>query len=320
MGSELKPCPFCGGGAYAPDERDDERGLFSVFCATCAASAASQETRADAIAAWNARPLPVPDADLEKRAREVLAETYEAIGREADIAYAIGCRTKAQQIRSGVATEHANIRAMLAFRAESQPFDAHALANHEDFGGTSEAGFSGYYETDPGDPVIPPSMKPWHGRSWGPPKDHDYGPVMRRDGKITPSPITGNQWLHVASHAAADIIAYTPKAPAPAVEGEWVIVPRHATHNMLAAAHDGPLMAADYTMEPKGTAWLQEMWAAFLSAVPGLDGRGEIVERLEEVRDLLLERIHGNPARSASHNARVKLDTLIATLKSGEAQ
>jgi hypothetical protein len=37
----------------------------------------------------------------------------------------------------------------------AHPFDAHALANHQDFGGTSEAGFSGYYETDPDAPVIP---------------------------------------------------------------------------------------------------------------------------------------------------------------------
>jgi hypothetical protein len=35
---------------------------------------------------------------------------------------------------------------------------------------------------------------------------------------------------------------------------------------------------------------------------------------LEEVRDLLSERIYGNPARSPAHNARVKLDTIIAAL------
>lgn len=58
---------------------------------------------------------------------------------------------------------------------------------------------------------IPHDMKPWNG-NYGPPRDHAYGPVMRRDGQIVPSPITGNQWLHVVTHADADIIAYTPAA------------------------------------------------------------------------------------------------------------
>ena len=36
------------------------------------------------------------------------------------------------------------------------------------------------------------------------------------------------------------------------------------------------------------------------------------VSALEEVRDLLLERIHGNPARSAGHNARLAVEAILA--------
>ena len=42
-----------------------------------------------------------------------------------------------------------------------------------------------------------------------------------------------------------------------------------------------------------------------------------IVAGLNEVRDLMLERIQGSPARSAAHNARVRLETIIREL-SGE--
>jgi hypothetical protein len=40
----------------------------------------------------------------------------------------------------------------------------------------------------------------------------------------------------------------------------------------------------------------------------------EAVDMAEQVRDLLLERIQGSPARSAAHNARVRADSLIALL------
>lgn len=35
------------------------------------------------------------------------------------------------------------------------------------------------------------------------------------------------------------------------------------------------------------------------------------VELLEEIRDLLTERVHGNPARSPGHNARLLVERLI---------
>lgn len=39
---------------------------------------------------------------------------------------------------------------------------------------------------------------------------------------------------------------------------------------------------------------------------------GPMYAALVEARDLLLERIHGNPARSAAHNARVRIEAAIA--------
>jgi hypothetical protein len=201
-------------------------------------------------------------------------------------------RQLAQSYRAGH-SHGAWVQAFARFERDflAQPFDAHALANHKDFGGTSEAGFSGYYETDRNAPVIPAGMVPYgpeHPDYPNEPKDWDRNePVMLSGGFCfrqadQHDPI---YWPHDHDDIDSDVVAYTPLAPAPVVEGEWVIVPRHATHDMLAAAHDGPLMAADYTMEPKGTAWLQEMWAAFLSAVPGLDGRGEEWQPIETAPD-----------------------------------
>ena len=42
----------------------------------------------------------------------------------------------------------------------------------------------------------------------------------------------------------------------------------------------------------------------------------EALQMAQEVRDLLLERIQGSPARSAAHNARVRADSLIMLLSS----
>lgn len=43
-----------------------------------------------------------------------------------------------------------------------------------------------------------------------------------------------------------------------------------------------------------------------------------ILVRLEEARDLLAERIVGNPARSSGHNARVLIEELIGQMKAEE--
>lgn len=55
MADELKPCPFCG---EAPQERDADWGgtLFGCYNVACAAQPnVIQDTRKEAIAAWNQR-------------------------------------------------------------------------------------------------------------------------------------------------------------------------------------------------------------------------------------------------------------------------
>ena len=60
MSDKLKPCPFCGGHAII-DGCDDT--LWSVICKKCAASIDYNETKQDAIEAWNRRiePMFTPD-------------------------------------------------------------------------------------------------------------------------------------------------------------------------------------------------------------------------------------------------------------------
>lgn len=51
-GTELKPCPFCGGEArhYAPEPPDHH-----IECRNCCADMGGYETEAEAIKAWNTR-------------------------------------------------------------------------------------------------------------------------------------------------------------------------------------------------------------------------------------------------------------------------
>ena len=55
MSDKLKPCPFCGGKAII-DGCDDT--LWSVICKKCAASIDYNETKQEAIEAWNRRVQP----------------------------------------------------------------------------------------------------------------------------------------------------------------------------------------------------------------------------------------------------------------------
>ena len=55
MTEELKPCPFCGGGAVK--HYDKEAGV-DVYCQSCEAGINWRDTRSDAITAWNARATP----------------------------------------------------------------------------------------------------------------------------------------------------------------------------------------------------------------------------------------------------------------------
>ena len=55
MSDKLKPCPFCGGEAII-EGCDDT--LWSVICKKCAASIDYNETKQEAIEAWNRRVQP----------------------------------------------------------------------------------------------------------------------------------------------------------------------------------------------------------------------------------------------------------------------
>lgn len=52
MTNELKPCPFCGGEAYAVDVLEKRA---HAVCDTCHASTAYYFSEVEAIAAWNTR-------------------------------------------------------------------------------------------------------------------------------------------------------------------------------------------------------------------------------------------------------------------------
>ena len=43
-------------------------------------------------------------------------------------------------------------------------------------------------------------------------------------------------------------------------------------------------------------------------------GAEDVARLLEEARDMLMERIYGNPARSPGHNARLKIEKAISLL------
>lgn len=60
MSDKLKPCPFCGG---TPIVSGCDDTLWSVICKKCAASIDYNETKQEAIEAWNSRiePTFTPD-------------------------------------------------------------------------------------------------------------------------------------------------------------------------------------------------------------------------------------------------------------------
>lgn len=66
MNYELKPCPFCGGEAIVSGCDDT---LWSVICKKCAASIDYNETKQEAIEAWNRRVQPSFTPDELKEIR-----------------------------------------------------------------------------------------------------------------------------------------------------------------------------------------------------------------------------------------------------------
>lgn len=66
MNCELKPCPFCGG---TPIVSGCDDTLWSVICKKCAASIDYNETKQEAIEAWNRRVQPPFTSDELKEIR-----------------------------------------------------------------------------------------------------------------------------------------------------------------------------------------------------------------------------------------------------------
>lgn len=70
-GSELKPCPFCGGDAdvMMPEEFDDHRG--TVMCMSCFATSPDADNNwQDAVAAWNTRTIDHWSDDMNAAPRD----------------------------------------------------------------------------------------------------------------------------------------------------------------------------------------------------------------------------------------------------------
>ena len=75
MSDKLKPCPFCGG---TPIVSGCDDTLWSVICKKCAASIDYNETKQEAIEAWNRRVQPTFTPDeldaIRRNVRDLRAE------------------------------------------------------------------------------------------------------------------------------------------------------------------------------------------------------------------------------------------------------
>lgn len=86
MSDKLKPCPFCGGKAIV-DGCDDT--LWSVICEKCNASIDYNETKQDAIIAWNSRIRPTFTPDELDAIRRMFDERYPRKRKLSDIEQSI---------------------------------------------------------------------------------------------------------------------------------------------------------------------------------------------------------------------------------------
>jgi hypothetical protein len=90
----------------------------------------------------------------------------------------------------------------------------------------------------------------------------DMSDNERRDDALSLIEIIGSSFeSHPARASASPIIP----------EG-WQLVPMTATEEMLRAAHDGPLLAGEHSMNESNREWLGEMYAAMIEASPSIEG------------------------------------------------
>lgn len=85
--NELKPCPFCGGGAYVSELRD---GMWRAICMSCNASGNNYFTEAEAVKAWNTR--------IERTCHETTIDKFfrgcDSCGYMWEVFYGIGKRER----------------------------------------------------------------------------------------------------------------------------------------------------------------------------------------------------------------------------------
>lgn len=71
MNDKLSPCPFCGHDTATVYEIDMRGALpFLAGCTNCGATIGCKETRAEAVEAWNARPIETVLREAEAAAAE----------------------------------------------------------------------------------------------------------------------------------------------------------------------------------------------------------------------------------------------------------
>ena len=114
--------------------------------------------------------------------------------------------------------------------------------------------------------------------------------------------------------------------PAPAMgtkDGTSVVTPtalKEAVERVTAALKMATRYSSGVAFGERADGFLS--FADIESALTALSSQSATLEAmasaLELARDMLLERVYGNPARSAGHNARLVIDTTLTQYRQGD--
>lgn len=79
MNDKLSPCPFCGHDSATVFEiTHADRSTFLASCTTCGATIGHKDTRAEAVEAWNMRPIETVLREAVEKACKTEAERKAA--------------------------------------------------------------------------------------------------------------------------------------------------------------------------------------------------------------------------------------------------